>query len=325
MKNIFFFQKFLFLMSLMMSILISISSNSLIGIWMGMEINLFSVITMFSMNEKKNSEKAILIYFLVQSISSVMMLFSSMMMTTNFSNTNIFMIMFFLSLFMKLGMFPFHFWMLATIEGLSWTICFILLTIQKIIPLITMMMMMQKKMIIFMIIMNSIAASISGLSSFSLRKIMSFSSMNHLSLMLLSAILSKNMLKLYFFVYTIMSFISVYLFNKNNLNFIFQVFSIPKNKMLMMNFLITFFSMAGIPPFMGFIPKMIVIMKMTEFLIILPMILILITNTVASFFYIRMCFSNLLMNMNMKKTLLKTDKSWFIPLILIFSPMIYIM
>nr|YP_010528108.1 NADH dehydrogenase subunit 2 [Mycterothrips gongshanensis]UXW64210.1 NADH dehydrogenase subunit 2 [Mycterothrips gongshanensis] len=326
MKTILNLQKLILFSSLVLSILISCSSNSMLGIWMGMEINLFTIIPIMSIDQKKNVEKSIMMYFLVQGISSSMMLFSILTMYIEQNFLNLFIYMFFLSMIMKMGMFPFHFWMLTVLENLPWMMCFILLTIQKIIPLISMMMVTQEKSIIILSLINSTFASITGLKTFSLRKIMGISSMNHLSLMLISIMLSKKLFKVYFLIYMISSFISMKIFDLNNINYIHQIMKMFKfNKLENMSILLSFFSLAGLPPFLGFMPKMIMIMKMTEMYIIVPTILILLTNSLATFFYLRLSISTMIMNNNSYKTVFQKKSSVWYSFILLLTPIIFLL
>uniref|UniRef100_UPI0030E15A9B NADH dehydrogenase subunit 2 n=1 Tax=Megalurothrips distalis TaxID=1030663 RepID=UPI0030E15A9B len=325
MKNI-FSQKMMLILMMLLSIMLSISSNSIMGIWMGMEINLFSFIPLMTLDLKKNSENSIMIYFLIQSISSSMMIFSCFLMNLNKESKTIFLSIFYLSLLVKTGLCPFHFWTLKIMEGLSWNSCFILLTIQKIIPLFTLMLFTQKNFLILLILLNSVIASISGLTMFSIRKIMGISSMNHMSIMMMSILISKKLFKLYFFIYTVTSMMLISTFNSKNLNFLFQIFKSNKmNKMLTFNSMIMIFSMAGLPPFLGFIPKLMTILKMMELHMIIPTAIMLISNTLATFFYARLLMSNLVLNKNFSKKFSNGKKLSSFSVILIVSPIIFFM
>uniref|UniRef100_UPI0030E00B1F NADH dehydrogenase subunit 2 n=1 Tax=Odontothrips pentatrichopus TaxID=3118774 RepID=UPI0030E00B1F len=322
MKNV-FSQKVILLMTMFLSIILGVSSNSIIGVWMAMEINLFSFIPYMSMDSKKNTENSIMIYFLIQSISSSMMIFSCFLMKLNKEMKTIFLSTFYLSLIMKSGLCPFHFWTLKIMEGISWNSCFILLTIQKIIPLFTLMLMTQKSFLIMLILINSLVASITGLTIFSMRKIMGISSINHMSMIMMSILFSKKLFKLYFFIYSISSMMLISMFKSKNLNFLFQIFKMNKmEKMMMFNTMIMLFNMAGLPPFLTFLPKLMMILKMMEMNLLIPTIIILISNTLATFFYTRMLMSNMIFNKNISKMDLKSKKVSSISMILMFSPIL---
>uniref|UniRef100_UPI0030E12BD6 NADH dehydrogenase subunit 2 n=1 Tax=Stenchaetothrips minutus TaxID=3118776 RepID=UPI0030E12BD6 len=319
MKNSFFIQKNLFLMSLISSIIICLSSSSFLSVWMSMEINLFSMIPLISMNQKIFSEKSTMMYFLVQSISSSIIIISVIMNLKVMTSTLTTLI--FLAIFLKLGMFPFHFWMISVLEGLEWMLAFLVMTLQKIIPICVLMLFTHQSLIIIFCLLNSFIVAMSGISMFSMRKILGFSSINHLSLMLIAMVLSKKVFKMYFLIYSFMTFSATKTMKILNVNFLFQSMTTLKlNKMNNMVNLIIFMSMAGIPPLLGFMPKMFTILMMLKSNMEISVFLILIFNTLSTFFYLRISLNNILMNFNTKKTI-KPVMKLKMPLYLVFSPL----
>uniref|UniRef100_UPI0030E2982A NADH dehydrogenase subunit 2 n=1 Tax=Stenchaetothrips bicolor TaxID=3118775 RepID=UPI0030E2982A len=318
MKNSFFMQKNLFLMTLISSILICLSSSSFLMMWMSMEINLFSMVPLISVNQKIFSEKSTMMYFLVQSISSSIIIISVSLNLKMMSGILITLI--FMAIFLKLGVFPFHFWMISMLEGLEWNLAFMMMTLQKIIPISVLMLFIHQKLIITFCLLNSFIVAMSGISMFSMRKILGFSSINHLSMMLIALILSKKVFKMYFLIYTFMTFSATKTMKVLNMNFLFQTMTTFKlNKTNNLVNLILFMSMAGIPPLLGFMPKMMTIMMMLKSNMSITVLMILIFNTLSTFFYLRISMNNILMNLNTKKNF-KTMKKLKFPLYLIFSP-----
>nr|YP_010249638.1 NADH dehydrogenase subunit 2 [Taeniothrips tigris]QTT60735.1 NADH dehydrogenase subunit 2 [Taeniothrips tigris] len=319
MKNI-LIQKLIFMMLLIMSIIMCLSSNSFLGIWMSMEINMFSFISIMSMNQTIKNEKSTMVYFLIQSISSTMILMSILYMHMNMNFLELMKFFLMMSIFTKLGLFPFYSWMIMTIEGMTWNTCFIMLTMQKIIPLVSLMMMTHKKLIMIFSLTSMMISSMKGLTMFSLRKIMGFSSMNHLSIMLMSLMLSKKLFKLYFLIYSFMTFSLTKIMKNFEMNFLFQSMNLYKfNKINNLILITLIMSMAGIPPFLGFMPKMLVIMKMMEMKMIFLTSFILILNTLSTYFYMRMMLTNLMMNLNSNK-LKKKEKNNKFPLFIMLTP-----
>nr|YP_009927486.1 NADH dehydrogenase subunit 2 [Pseudodendrothrips mori]QFO91088.1 NADH dehydrogenase subunit 2 [Pseudodendrothrips mori] len=296
-KNIFFF------FVVILSIAISLSSNSFLGIWMGLELNLSAFIPLFIIKESKKVETSLMIFFLIQSVTSLLMLFSVTILTIlPFLKSLITKILFF-SIFFKMGIFPFHFWVMKIFENLSWHNCFIFSTIQKVIPLSLFIVMKPKAVLILMCIFNSIGASLSGLNQFSVRKIMAFSSINHLTFMTISSILSKFILKIYFLMYFFTSFFTFMSLKEFNLNYIFQMFSnLKKQKMINMSFIVLMISLAGVPPFLGFFPKLLIIFKMITFKFLISGMIMIFSNITATFFYLRLSISLIFMNMNCLKS-----------------------
>uniref|UniRef100_UPI0030DE0EEE NADH dehydrogenase subunit 2 n=1 Tax=Stenchaetothrips biformis TaxID=1100830 RepID=UPI0030DE0EEE len=319
MKNSFYIQKALFLLSLISSITICLSSSSFISMWMSMEINLFSMIPILSTNQKNFSEKSTMMYFLIQSISSSIILISISMNLKFFKNITNFLI--YMAIFLKLGMFPFHFWMISVIEGLEWNTAFIIMTIQKIIPISVLMMFMHQKIIILFCLMSSTVAAISGITMFSMRKILGFSSINHLSMMMISLILSKKVFKMYFLIYSLMTFSTTKHLKLLNINLISQSMTFIKlNKTNNLSIMILFLSLAGMPPLLGFLPKMITILLMIKSNMMFTTLLILNLNTLSTYFYLRLSINNILMNLNMKKTF-SSSVNVSMPFYLIMSPL----
>nr|YP_010329772.1 NADH dehydrogenase subunit 2 [Actebia praecox]UNP54511.1 NADH dehydrogenase subunit 2 [Actebia praecox] len=291
--------KMFFLFILFFSTLISISSNSWFGCWIGLEINLLSFIPLISNSNNLLSTEASLKYFLTQSIASINFLFTiliKMIFMKNFEMDNFISIMMNSSMLMKMGSTPFHFWFPNIIEGLSWFNSFILMTWQKITPMIILSYYLNKNFIIIIILMNIIIGAIGGLNQTSLRKLMAFSSINNLGWMLSSIMISETLWFFYIFMYSFMISIMCFLFYILNMYFINQLFINNMNFFIKINLLINFLSLGGLPPFIGFFPKWIII----NFLINNNMYLLTFTFVVMSlimlFFYIRISYSAFMFN-----------------------------
>nr|YP_009390956.1 NADH dehydrogenase subunit 2 [Meroptera pravella]ARV87614.1 NADH dehydrogenase subunit 2 [Meroptera pravella] len=291
--------KMFFLFSLFFSTLISISSNSWFGCWIGLEINLLSFIPLISNSNNMLSSEASLKYFLVQSIASINFLFSillKLIFFKNFEFNNIISIMINSSLLMKMGSFPFHFWFPNIMEGMSWFNNFILMTWQKITPMILLSYYFNKNFLIIIIIMNSIIGSIGGLNQTSLRKLMAFSSINNLGWMLSSIMISENLWMFYLFMYSFIISMMCSFFYIFNMFFINQLFIFNMNYMVKLFFFINFLSLGGLPPFIGFFPKWIVInfLLINKFFIITFIFIMM--SLIMLFFYIRIIYSSFLFN-----------------------------
>nr|AMH85396.1 NADH dehydrogenase subunit 2 [Hydrotaea sp. ACMJ-2016] len=291
--------KIMFLNILMMGTLISISANSWLGAWMGLEINLLAFIPLMSDNKLMSTE-ASLKYFLTQALASSVFLFAVILFLLNSmkSNSNYFMEMIiFSSLLLKSGSSPFHLWFPNVMEGLSWMNALILMTWQKIAPLMLISYIIFKPLIIMSILMSSLIGAMGGLNQTSLRKLMSYSSINHLGWML-AAMYNNNLLWMtYFIFYSILTFAMIFMFNLFKISHINQLFSLFFHEKSM-KFILFFnlLSLGGLPPFLGFLPKMLVIQSLTMnnqlFLLTFMVMMTLITL----YFYMRLCYSAFMMN-----------------------------
>nr|QZZ18189.1 NADH dehydrogenase subunit 2 [Bibasis miraculata] len=291
--------KMFFFFILIMSTLISISSNSWLGCWIGLEINLLSFIPLISNSNNLMSSEAALKYFLTQTIASINFLFTillKMIFFKNFEINNLFSILINSSLLMKMGSTPFHFWFPNIVEGLSWLNCFILMSWQKITPMILISYYMNKNFLFFVMMINTIIGSIGGINQVSLRKLMSFSSINNLGWMLISIMISETLFLFYFIVYSFLISIICFFFHMLNIYFINQMFIFNMNFLLKFIMLMNFLSLGGLPPFLGFFPKWIII----NFLILKKFFIItfifILTSLITLFYYIRIMYSSIMFN-----------------------------
>nr|AII02533.1 NADH dehydrogenase subunit 2 [Dysstroma truncata] len=291
--------KMFFLFILMFSTMISISSNSWFGAWIGLEINLMSFIPLISSSSNLLASEASLKYFLTQSIASINFLFCiimKMIMFNNFEINNFISIMINSSMLMKMGSAPFHFWFPNIVEGLSWFNNFILMTWQKITPMILLSYYFNMNLMIFSIILNMMIGAVGGLNQTSLRKMMAFSSINNLGWMISSIMISENLWMFYIMMYSFLIFIMCFLFYLLNLFFLSQLFISNMKPIIKLNLLINFLSLGGLPPFIGFFPKWIVInfMMMNKFFILT--FIFIMSSLILLFFYIRILYSSFMLN-----------------------------
>nr|YP_009938341.1 NADH dehydrogenase subunit 2 [Lethe oculatissima]QNU07760.1 NADH dehydrogenase subunit 2 [Lethe oculatissima] len=296
---LFFFNsnKMFFLFTLFFSTLISISANSWLGCWIGLEINLLSFIPLISNPNNLLNSEAALKYFLTQAIASINFLFSiilSLFLMKNFFMNNFISILINSSLLMKMGSTPFHFWFPNVMEGLSWLNCFILMTWQKITPMILLSYYFNINFLMFIMILNVLIGAIGGFNQTSLRKLMAFSSINNLGWMLSALLISENLWMIYFLLYSFLISIMCFLFYMLNIFFINQMFNFNINFPIKFSIMINFLSLGGLPPFLGFFPKWLII----NFLILNKLYIIsfffYFMSLIMLIFYIRIIYSSFL-------------------------------
>nr|AUJ22867.1 NADH dehydrogenase subunit 2 [Apocephalus antennatus] len=306
--------KLLFISTLIMGTMVSISSNTWLSAWMGLEINLLSFIPLINDNKNLMSSESSLKYFLIQTLASSILIFLIIMYLFNYNNNfdmmnlnnfiNLGMIS---SLGLKSGMAPFHFWFPNIIEGLNWTNSLIILTWQKIAPLMLISYMLLNYLLM-PIILSMVIGSLGGLNQTSLRKIMAYSSINHLGWMGSAMIFSDLLWLNYFLFYSFLSTTLIFFFNMNKLFYMNQMYSMFNYSMelkliLYMNFL----SLGGLPPFLGFLPKWSVIQLLTENNQLFLMLIMVSVTLITLFFYIRMCYASFMMNYFENKWNLKIE------------------
>nr|YP_010616662.1 NADH dehydrogenase subunit 2 [Celastrina lavendularis]YP_010701138.1 NADH dehydrogenase subunit 2 [Celastrina oreas]WAW79862.1 NADH dehydrogenase subunit 2 [Celastrina lavendularis]WCI21379.1 NADH dehydrogenase subunit 2 [Celastrina oreas] len=296
--------KMFFIFILFFSTLISISSNSWLGCWIGLEINLLSFIPLISKSNNLLNSEAALKYFLTQSIASINFLFSIILMMIFFKNFEInfiFSILINSSLLMKMGSVPFHFWFPNIMEGLSWLNCLILMTWQKISPMIILSYYMNNKFIMMISMINVIIGSIGGFNQMSLRKLLAFSSINNLGWLLMSLMISENLWMIYMIMYSLLIFTSCFMFYLFNIFYLNQLFNMNINFIIKISFMINFLSLGGLPPFIGFFPKWIIINFLLNFKLFIICFLFIMMSLIMLFLYIRIIYSSFMFfNFKMK-------------------------
>nr|APT41490.1 NADH dehydrogenase subunit 2 [Trichopygomyia trichopyga] len=297
--------KNLFMFSLIMGIMITISSNSWLGIWMGLEINLLSFIPLMMDESNIFASEASLKYFLTQAMASSLLLFSIILFLTynnmNFSLWNSFffskLLLINLTLLIKTGAAPFHFWFPSVMNCLSWFNNWILMTLQKIAPFILIFYSFNYYLNFFSLILCLLFGAIGGLNQTSIRKIMAYSSINHMSWMLCSMYFSKTLWLNYFMFYIFLTTSIVFLFANFNIFFMNQLFLyFNNNLMIKLTIFILFLSLGGLPPFIGFFPKWLVIQYLMfnnlYFIILLMVVMTLFTL----YFYLQITYSAFMMD-----------------------------
>nr|YP_010946479.1 NADH dehydrogenase subunit 2 [Cyrtonotula maculosa]WGO57197.1 NADH dehydrogenase subunit 2 [Cyrtonotula maculosa] len=290
--------KILFMITLLSGLLITISSNSWLSAWMGLEINLLSFIPLMSNNNNIFTTEAALKYFLVQALASSALLFiilsksliESIFMIFNSYFTSI---MISTPLLMKSGAAPMHWWFPSVMEGLSWNNCFILMTIQKVAPL--MLISYTINFSIFMtsiIIMSVMIGTIGGYNQTSIRKILTYSSINHMGWMLTAMLMGENMWILYFMIYSLLTLTIIMIVIPMQISFVNQTFLIGNNNKVMKFLLFSsLLSLGGLPPFLGFLPKWMIIQYMLVNWSTTIISIMVISSLITLYYYLRISYS----------------------------------
>nr|YP_010032684.1 NADH dehydrogenase subunit 2 [Cletus rubidiventris]QOW08005.1 NADH dehydrogenase subunit 2 [Cletus rubidiventris] len=301
--------KILFSLMIIMSSLITLSSSNWLGMWMGLEMNLMSFIPFISKNKNKKSSKAMMIYFLTQSIGSIVLLFSIMMDSLLFMLPNdineLTKILLMISIMIKTGAAPFHLWLPEMMANLNWLECAVLMTWQKIAPLTIMNNILPNNWFLYMVALLSAAVGgIGGLNQTSLRKILAYSSINHLSWMMIFMSMNNSWYK-YLVIYSVLiTMVCIMLYMKNTY-FINQMVSSSHSMAEKFTCITLFLSIGGLPPFLGFLPKWMVIQSMINSELYLLMVLMLLFSLITLFYYMRIMTSYILFYSTMNKFVFK--------------------
>nr|UFZ13804.1 NADH dehydrogenase subunit 2 [Neochauliodes bachmanus] len=288
--------KIIFFFCLILGTLLAVSSNSWLGAWMGLEINLLSFIPLMSNLKNILSNESALKYFLVQALASSILLFSVILFFINSSYLVIkyqplSQLMINSALLLKMGAAPFHFWFPSVMENLNWINCLILMTWQKLAPLMLMSYCFNSDFIYLITLLSLLVGAIGGFNQLNLRSLMAYSSISHLGWILISMIYSEIMWITYYLFYIILSSIIVLFFQSFSLFFFNQIYSMnfdPYMKFMMMTNML---SLGGLPPFLGFLPKLLVINLLASnqmYFMIFSMVML---TLITLFYYLRITYS----------------------------------
>nr|UXP34240.1 NADH dehydrogenase subunit 2 [Furcilarnaca chirurga] len=313
----------LFMSTLIGGSLISISANSWFSAWMGLEINLLSFIPLMSDPKNPLSNEATLKYFLIQALASITFLFTTTFMQMYTPSLplviNLFSMLIISTLLMKMGAAPFHFWFPGTMEGLNWKNCFILMTWQKIAPLVLLSYLMKMNLFtLSIIILSVIIGSLGGLNQTSLRKLLAYSSINHLGWMIAAMLCGENLWELYFLIYSLLTLTLIYMFSILSIFHFNQNFMIinDSSQPLKLLLFLTLLSLGGLPPFLGFLPKWIVIQSLIALNSYFICFIMILMTLITLFYYIRLSFTALLIiypQMKYKPTCMKSKTTLTVP------------
>nr|AOY39798.1 NADH dehydrogenase subunit 2 [Phloeotribus sp. BMNH 1047247] len=294
--------------------LLSISSMSWFTSWMGLEMNLLTIIPLMKTKNIWYSSESTIKYFIIQSISSMILIFSiSSIMNLKIIDNPILPCLLISSCFlMKMGAAPFHFWLPEISNGFKWPILFFILTWQKLAPsMLLMYFNYYFTLMIITIILSSIIGSVQGLNQVCLRKLLAYSSINHMSWMISSLVSSYKLWMIYFIIYSLSNLFIIFILNKFNIYFLNKMMNIfPQNKFMKLLFMMNFLSLGGLPPFIGFLPKWLLINSMIFNGLYWLTFFIIIFNIISLFYYLRITFSSLMFNSSNLQTY--TSESYFL-------------
>ena len=250
--------------------------------------------------------------FYLNSGASILAPVDSSMLNLNFVSIGFFFIC--ISLFIKLSIAPFHFWSFDVYEGSPNTTTFFFAVVPKISLFVLLMRLcyvsfyqifVDNFQIYFfaLAVLSIFIGSLGGLEQRKLKTLLAYSSISHTGYLLLAFSTGNTegiqMMFYYLAIYMIsgLTFWAVYLFlinkddvyfNKNNKELGDLVLLKESNPMLAFILAMTLFSLAGIPPLVGFLIKVgvfSVVVKSSANLISLVSIVL---TVISTFYYIRL-------------------------------------
>nr|YP_010555865.1 NADH dehydrogenase subunit 2 [Marcia japonica]UYR95097.1 NADH dehydrogenase subunit 2 [Marcia japonica] len=242
-----------------LGIFLSFFSVNLLGIWVGMELSFLSVIC-FSSGSSVEESESMMKYFIIQVLGSCVCGMGFLLCVNNLEAA-INQMLILIGMFMKLGVFPFHFWVSPVVNRLSWSGCGVILILQKLVPLWVLsnylFLFKDLSRVEFLCCFTSLVGCLGGLNVLNYRTLLGFSSIQNLGPMILLCCCQEYYLWVYVLAYMCISgFLIMSLWNLNVYSFI----DLMKEKVSSQSdnlwwVCMYFFSLAGLPPFSGIIMK----------------------------------------------------------------------
>nr|YP_001816811.1 NADH dehydrogenase subunit 2 [Elysia chlorotica]ACB70190.1 NADH dehydrogenase subunit 2 [Elysia chlorotica] len=235
----------LFLGLLIVGPVVSVSSNNWIVCWAGVELSFLGLIPLLFLSNKYASltKESSMKYFCIQALGSALLFYSGLMVFSNLGSefTNIMLVS---SIFIKLGVFPMHFWVPSVAAGLDWFPLFFILTVQKVAPFAFLTLVVSSfsgNLLMVLAIMGgltSVVGSFLGNNQTDLRAMLGCSSIAHSGWLILGCL--TGYFWGYFFIYCLS---------------LFLVFLFLNNSSSQMETGMGVLSLSGLPPFFMFLGK----------------------------------------------------------------------
>lgn len=269
-SSIIFLTPFLgYLCVLVLCVLISFRTRDLFFQWVCLEINILSVIPLLVVKIREDSVLNGLKYFISQRAASL--LFIARVIIS--SDLRLIILVRRLAILFKLGVPPFHSWLLRILPNLGYIEMFILMRIQKFIPLIILRQLKVSRVILRIIVGRTLIFLFIRLNKVGSLFILLFLSSRSNGLWILRGVNRGGQWIIFTAIYRLILGVSLILLRS------IKVYKI--NDLLGTNYVgamgvgLQFLNVGGLPPLMGFILKIIMIKVIIHVRLLITIILIL--------------------------------------------------
>nr|YP_010415007.1 NADH dehydrogenase subunit 2 [Littoraria intermedia]URW97529.1 NADH dehydrogenase subunit 2 [Littoraria intermedia] len=297
---------FMFIFVTLFGTIFSISSSHWLGVWAGLEINLIGFLPILVYQKSNSESESAVKYFVIQALGSGLLIFGSLMgcnlsftwdLIMNSSISSFIIIM--SGLIIKMGMFPFHFWLPSVMAGLPWFSCLFLATWQKIAPLLLVSSLIEASILYsFMILFclmastSSLIGGIGGMNQTQVRALLAYSSIGHLGWIMFAASQSMWSMKSYFLIYILISlsiFLSLWYLNLSHIKNLSDLMTFEPYKAF--SFMVMLLSLGGLPPLLGFISKWVVVFGAMQSNYWIFLFILILGSVMSLFYYLGLYFS----------------------------------
>lgn len=238
------------------------------GVWFGLEINLFRVVPLFLGDSTTRKAESTIKYFLLQAIGSVVVLSGALLNLTSFGarfvGRFIFMetarVLVMVGLIVKVGLVPFHFWVPRVMRGLGWGSCFVLSVWQKVGPVLILVSFIGGFLMQVLMVSGCLGRMVGGLGGFAqtqVRSLLGYSSIGHGGWLVVGGIFRFLGVVVYLLLYSIVRgflFCLLSAVEARSYGRLSKGFRGMKAKYLWL-LRLGFLTLAGLPPGVGFSMK----------------------------------------------------------------------
>lgn len=289
------------LLSLTLGTTLTLISSHWLLAWIGLEINTLAILPLIAMRHHPRAVEATIKYFIIQAAAAALILFASSSNAwitgqwgINFNLHEFPAALITMALALKIGVAPIHFWLPEVLQGLELVTGLILSTWQKIAPfvLISQIIPVNSDLITILGLASILAGGWGGLNQTQLRKILAYSSIAHLGWMILVIQFNQELALLALVLYIPITSATFLIFKLNSSTTINSLAtSWTKTPILIAITPLVLFSLGGLPPLSGFLPKWIIIQEITKQDIPLTASLAALGALLSLYFYLRISYA----------------------------------
>nr|AXA45250.1 NADH dehydrogenase subunit 2 [Lucerapex sp. MNHN IM 2013-19988] len=304
---------YMFLSIMGLGTLLAVSSIHWLSIWAGLEINLIGFLPLLIYQKGISESESAVKYFVMQALGSSFLIFGSLMtfgssFTWDLYSNSYFgvlgIVMLSAGVCIKLGLFPFHYWLPGVMAGLPWLPCLLLATWQKFAPLFLLLCLFELNQSYTMVYMfcvismgSSLIGGFGGVNQTQIRALLAYSSIGHLGWMTFAALHSEWTMKMYLSIYILISlsmFTSLWLSDSGSIK---NINNLKISTLMQASIMLLLLSLGGLPPLLGFIPKLLVVTVGSAGPWLFMIFMLIIGSLLSLFYYLSLFFSFFLSSM----------------------------
>nr|AAN15876.1 NADH dehydrogenase subunit 2 [Lophosaurus spinipes] len=292
---------FMLMSGIIFSTLMVTSANHWLTAWLGLELNMISILPIITKQKHPRSTEAATKYFLTQATASSIMLLASTLNAWQTGSWDITQLnhklsctLMIFALMMKMGAAPAHFWLPEVLQGSTLTTALLITTWQKIAPITLMYMMSnhtQSNITLIIGMLSILVGGWGGINQTQLRKMMAFSSIAHLGWTMTAISIAPNTALLNIIIYMTIStpvFLLLTTTTTKTLQTMTTIWSSSPTTVLLLTMLLL--SMAGLPPLTGFTPKLLILDKLVMYKLTPTATALALLSLLSLIFYLRTAY-----------------------------------